>query len=430
MEILSLGSKVKIKRKEKNMKLKDLAGDRITPGQISLIETGKSNPSDDLLKYLADKLDTTVEYFLESETKQAEDVCRFYSDIVESSLQCENYLRAEENIEKGLHYAIEYKVESYQGIFNYQKSNLSLLREDYNNAQKYALSALVIFLKVSHDPDIIKTFILLGELAIKVKEYNLAYNYYKEAETSYNKSDSSDKLLRIKIYYKIARCLSKLSEHSKAIDYALMVEKEVKELEDYKIYADTLMILAIAFWERGEKEKALEYAEKAKSICSQNRDLIFIANVEEDVGEFLINSLNVEDGLEHLKRALEIKNSIKGEKTEETIIKMTSGLIECRKYTEALDLIDHLEEKYDLNSQTKIKVFEYKYRIYKEINETSKSEEQILNLIKFLELVDEKEKLVHYYMLIASFYNEIEEDKLALKFFQKAFEVKKNQYSI
>ena len=53
MEILSLGEKIKQRRKELDLTLKNLAGDRITAGQISLIESGKSNPSMDLLEYLA-----------------------------------------------------------------------------------------------------------------------------------------------------------------------------------------------------------------------------------------------------------------------------------------------------------------------------------------------------------------------------------------
>ena len=38
MEILSLGEKIKRRRKQLNMTLKDLAKDRQTPGQISLVE--------------------------------------------------------------------------------------------------------------------------------------------------------------------------------------------------------------------------------------------------------------------------------------------------------------------------------------------------------------------------------------------------------
>ena len=66
MEILSLGEKIKIRRKELNMTLKDLAKDRITPGQISLVESQRSNPSMDLLEYLADTLNVNVEYLMES----------------------------------------------------------------------------------------------------------------------------------------------------------------------------------------------------------------------------------------------------------------------------------------------------------------------------------------------------------------------------
>lgn len=74
MEILSLGEKIKRRRKQLNMTLKDLAKDRITPGQISLVESGRSNPSVDLLEYLADALNTNVEYLMESEESQAEKI--------------------------------------------------------------------------------------------------------------------------------------------------------------------------------------------------------------------------------------------------------------------------------------------------------------------------------------------------------------------
>ena len=53
MNILSLGEKIKKLRKEKNMTLKELAGDRITAAQISHIERDKSHTSRELLEYLA-----------------------------------------------------------------------------------------------------------------------------------------------------------------------------------------------------------------------------------------------------------------------------------------------------------------------------------------------------------------------------------------
>lgn len=430
MEILSLGNKVKLKRKEKNMKLKDLAGDRITPGQISLIETGKSNPSEDLLKYLAENLDTTVEYLQESELKQAEDVCRFYADIVETSLECENYLRAEENIEKGLHYANEFNVELYQGIFYYLKAKLAIFRENYMKSQRYAISALIIFLKIPDNHQVVTTFLLLGEIAFLDEKYNLAYNYYKEAESNFVHANIIDKMLRIKIYYNIARCLSKLSKHSKAVDYALMVEKEVMLIEDHKVYADTLMILAIASAEKMEKAEALKYASFAKDICVKNRDLVCLADVEESIGEFLIKSLNIEDGIDHLTRAFEIKKSIKGEDVESTTFKIIKGLIKCSKFDKALYMIESIEEKEEADIEFKIRIFEFKYKIYKELNQNEEIEKQVLNIIQLLVFIDDKDKLLYYYMLIGNFYKEIKEDSIALNYFQKAYDLKEHEYEI
>ena len=60
MQILSLGEKIKKLRKEQNMTLKELAGDRITAAQISHIERDKSHTSQELLEYSADKFGVSV----------------------------------------------------------------------------------------------------------------------------------------------------------------------------------------------------------------------------------------------------------------------------------------------------------------------------------------------------------------------------------
>lgn len=86
MEILSLGEKIKQRRKELDLTLKNLAGDRITAGQISLIESGKSNPSMDLLEYLASTLKVSVEHLMETEETQANKICTYYENIAEACI--------------------------------------------------------------------------------------------------------------------------------------------------------------------------------------------------------------------------------------------------------------------------------------------------------------------------------------------------------
>lgn len=425
MDILSLGNKIKLKRKEKNMKLKDLAGDRITPGQISLIESGKSNPSEDLLWYLAQKLDITVDYLLETEQKQAEDVCGFYSDIVEAALEIGNYSRAEENIEKGGHYAKEYKIHLYEGIFIYRKAQLEFYRENYTVAQQKALESLVIFLKIHDEFQAMNSFILLGEIACKEGDYKLGFNYFKEAENSFNKSNAVQRILRIKIYYNLAKCLSMLSEPSKAIDYALIVKEEIELVEDYDLYADTLMVLAFSFVQEDNKIEALKCAEKARIVASQKKDILSIGEMEESIGMFLIDSLSIEEGVGHLTRAYEIKQTIRSNDTDETMMKVILGLIKSEDYDKALKGIEYLEGKSDLKLDLKIELIEYKYVISKNLHSNNESEKEILKLISLIPAIENREKLEYYLMLIGSFYKDIGENDIALKYFEKAFESKK-----
>ena len=74
MNILSLGEKIKKLRKEKNMTLKELAGDRITAAQISHIERDKSHTSYELLDYLAKRLDVSADYLLETKEMQSKKI--------------------------------------------------------------------------------------------------------------------------------------------------------------------------------------------------------------------------------------------------------------------------------------------------------------------------------------------------------------------
>ena len=147
MDILSLGEKVKRKRKELNMTLKDLAADRITPGQISLVESGKSNPSMDLLEYLAENLQTSVEYLMESEESQAEKICIFYEKTAESYVLSGDYISAEKHIENALYYAEKFGLEYRKAKNLYIRDNIAMENGEIALYQQIYLSANVIVIK-------------------------------------------------------------------------------------------------------------------------------------------------------------------------------------------------------------------------------------------------------------------------------------------
>ena len=62
MEILSIGEKIKRSRIYKGITLKDLCEDKISMSKMSCIENNKIKPDEDILKFVAEKLDLRLEY--------------------------------------------------------------------------------------------------------------------------------------------------------------------------------------------------------------------------------------------------------------------------------------------------------------------------------------------------------------------------------
>lgn len=137
MEILSLGEKIKRRRKQLNMTLKDLAKDRITPGQISLVESGRSNPSVDLLEYLADALNTNVEYLMESEESQAEKISLYYEQVGESCILQGDYEKGQRYIDNALYYCEKYNLEYRKAMIYFITAKSYMYKRDFPMAQKF-----------------------------------------------------------------------------------------------------------------------------------------------------------------------------------------------------------------------------------------------------------------------------------------------------
>ena len=102
MEILSLGEKIKKLRKEKSLTLKELAGDRITAAQISHIERDKSHTSYELLEYLANKLEVSVDYLIETKDMQAKKITDNLIIQSEIYIKCKDFQKAKEEINKAM----------------------------------------------------------------------------------------------------------------------------------------------------------------------------------------------------------------------------------------------------------------------------------------------------------------------------------------
>jgi transcriptional regulator with XRE-family HTH domain len=427
MEILTLGEKIKAKRKEMNLTLKDLAEDRVTPGQISLVESGKSKPSIDLLEYIAVKLNTDIEYFLETEEKQATRICEFYANIAEAAINAENTLRARESIEKGIHYAEKYKLTYFKGKFDLEFANLKYMNGELEESQQYCISANSIFLKTESVEDIIKSFILLGTITLEMGYISTSLNYFMQADNILNEYSLMDEILKAKIFYYIAICQSKMGNMSQAIDYSLLVKDRLKLLDNKREYAETLMILSIAYSQDNKVKEALKYAREARKIFDEINDVHEIASIETNLGVIFAKGHNMEESFIHLNKALKLKDDINDDTIPDTKLIICDNYVYLGEYDKALEIVSNIMNELDYEQHLyRIKCYEYLFKIYSKKNDVKKAEETLLNAIKYLEVLDYNKQLGDFCVITGKFYIEIGENELALKFINRGLDLYKN----
>ncbi|MGL5243601.1 MAG: helix-turn-helix domain-containing protein, partial [Sarcina sp.] len=266
MEILSLGEKIKRRRKELNMTLKDLAQDRITPGQISLVESGRSNPSMDLLEYLAETLKTSVEYLMETEKTQAERICLYFEQLAEKAILDGNQEKVDKYIEYALHYAEQYNLEYRKARNLYLRAEQNLRRENLTEAQENYISANILFVKTGSYLDVVKTYLNIGKISLKLKAYHSANSYLREAEKFYREYDLCEDYLLGEIYYFLSKSYYFIEDTQKAINFSYLAKKEFEKIYDRKKYAESLELLAEEYGKIGDMDNALRFSEKSLNI--------------------------------------------------------------------------------------------------------------------------------------------------------------------
>lgn len=417
MEILSLGEKIKRRRKELNMTLKDLAGDRITPGQISLVESGKSNPSMDLLEYLANTLNTSIEYLMESEETQAENICTYYENIAESYILNEDLNLGEQFIEKALYYAEKYNLEYRKARNLYLRGIIYKMKDETALAQQFFLSSNVIFIKNNNFEETINTFVNLGEITMELKAYHSSCSYFQQAEKVYNDNDIGNDFLLGKIYYYIANTYFKLENVDKAINYSFLAKEKFRQLDDIKEYANSLLLLAEEYNKKGDVLNAIKYSQKTLNAYKKVNDSVYEADIENSLGKLFCEFENMEESFIHLNKAMEIRRGNKDHKLVDTLVNICENYIKlkdvenCKRILE--DIANNIENG---NSRSLISYYMLKYRVELLNSKLSEAEGTLIIALNFVKNMGHTKDEAEISIVIGKFYMDSGREQEAAKY--------------
>jgi len=347
MEILSLGEKIKRKRKQLNMTLKDLAKDRITPGQISLVESGRSNPSVDLLEYLADSLDTTVEYLMESEESQAEKISIYYEQIGEACILQGDYEKGQRYIDNALYYSEKYNLEYRKGKILFITAKSYMIKKDFPMAQKLFLSSNVIFGKNNNYEEIIKTFLNLANIALELRAYHSASSYLKQAEKVYVDNEVIDDFLIGEIHYNMARTYFDIEDLENALKYSYLAKDKFEQIDNDKDYAKNLFYLAEEFSKKGDLINSLKYSQKALEVYKKiehNRSLV---EIERTLGKLFYELDDLQESFKHFEISKNISYQSRVGSINDTLIGICNNYLKTKDIDKCKKVLENIEETLD-----------------------------------------------------------------------------------
>lgn len=426
MEILALGEKIKRRRKELGMTLKDLAADRITPGQISLVESGRSNPSMDLLEYLAGALETSVEYLMESEETQAEKISVYYEQVAESYILGSDYTTGEKYIENALYYADKYNIEYRKAKNLYLRSKIYMAKEELVLAQQFLLSANVIFIKNNNYVEIVNTFLNLGKITLSLKAYHSSSSYLRQAEKVYLENESGSDELLGEIYYYMAQAYFKTEHIDKAINYSFLAKKKFEQVQNREEYAKTLLLLSEEYNEKGDLVNAIKYSHKTLEIYKELDELSNISKIENNLGKLFYEFDNLEESFKHYEISKDIRVRRKDNKVIETLINICENYIKLKDINmceQVLEEVKNYLREEDIGYLIEVNLLWY--RIYT-IKKMDKEAEYILiDTYKLAKRNDLLNKAGQVAIMIGKYYIDNKKDFEAAKYLDEGVTILK-----
>lgn len=310
-----LGSRIKKIRKEKNLTLQQLAGNRISKGMLSLIENGKAQPSMESLHYIAEQLGVEVSTLINE--RSIEDYRAILAEI--EAVNKEIHWTEQNNEEEILRILartepLQTKVtfDTYEEI---RLKEIHLLMNYYQSKELDDTSFHEVmdgYERIHVYNRLLRCYHFLGEIAFAQQDYHQALQIMKEAEKRVKPHwYLVNQLSQLDLYY-VSTVLYAAVDDQKNTEYYLQRALEIAKNE--KIFYrldDFYRLLLIQAISKHDKEKSMHYLHKLKLLAEFSEDAMmhtyaaycevhYMNNIEQDyeVVHSLIQAFFEEDETE------------------------------------------------------------------------------------------------------------------------------------
>lgn len=415
---LKIGEKIRRRRKQMRLTLKELAGDKVTPAQISAVEKGKCKPSPGLLEYIAHRLEEDVEYFTLSEEERWRKEFEKNSAI-SKKLYGEKKYEESLNCLKGMEGMLTFLRDDQKGYYYLQHGNCSYEKHKYNEAFDFYVKSLTYYLKTKDLNTITNLYINVGNCLYKTQKYDMALGYYLSACRYI--SEGIDYDIAAKALYDTAICNLELKRYEKASEF---IEK-CNEFVSANEWSNKDKFLPGIYMMRGVVERELKLnkvsAEKFNEAFEKYKeanDFLGMGRAKNNEAQCLWDIGEREKAIECFKEAIEYKTKGMDERLVDTYINLAEHLKEMNNVESALEVINSAEEGV-LNQESSygmIEIFIKKFEYLAEIKDYDRAEISAFLALDYIQKNGDKKAESKLYIMLSEMHKNMGDEKTAIEY--------------
>lgn len=374
---MAIGHIIRKERLNQNMKQSYLAKDICSPSYLSKIENNSTQPSEEVLELLLDKLgiEDLINIKESDESKQKEYLLKIYKHITIN--RDENYAKETLNKLEALRFSFS---NSHFYLYCLIHIRLSFFLNNDKNSSDY-LDLLLIDKEKLNEFETYLLYKMLGIYWHKNNNQESIDNLEKALECSISLNLSNWEKADIYYMYSLSSISNK--RNIDAIKYSKQALKYFNESFQFKRSIEALLIQGIAYKNSFKFKEALRCYEKALEIVETFQIYKYKASIFQNLGSLYMKNMEYNTALDYFTKSLDLKESI-----EARLITIFS-LIQVYSILEDHNKMNIWIKKglNEINETSEFISYKYHFNIYKLLAENNliKIEEYLTRAIKYFE---------------------------------------------
>lgn len=287
MFVDEIGSRIKELRRALKLSQSELAKDICTQAQISKIEKGDVYPYASTLYLISQRLGVDVNYFFDIGTTPRLDYVREVTRQLTLARRNSDYKGMAEIVKGEEKNPLFTKnIKNYQILLWHKGIITYMLHKDVKNALEFlsrAISITQVLDKIWSEREI-EVLLSIGSVYFEEKEYKKALEVYFKARKYLLKLPyMNDYTLFCRLYYNIARTLTRLGQYRESAKYC-------REGIDWCVEKDNLYLLGELHYHigynlelQGQNRDAVEFMKKSLAIFELQGDQKYISFIRERI---------------------------------------------------------------------------------------------------------------------------------------------------